>query len=93
MHPKELANNLRLEAKSRMLDRAWEKWSNDDDLRTNAKPTSHSLFNLTRRKQNKVGRFEDWLRDQGAIVLQENGYRYLIFNNEANEVSFLLRWA
>ena len=44
------------------------------------------------RSSQKATKFEDWLYEQGATVIQMNSRRYISFRNNDTAVMFMLKY-
>jgi hypothetical protein len=74
------------------LDKLWCKYVDDrfeGQRRNYYHPRDYA--NVSRRGHLSQ-QFEQWLWEEGAVVRQINGKRYLEFSNSKNATMFALRW-
>lgn len=74
------------------LDKLWCKFMNDRPEPKSRYYTSDEYIHVSRRSYLSQ-KFEQWLWEQGAVVRQINGKRYLEFADSKKATIFSLRWA
>ena len=72
------------------LDNIWANW--------NCQFCEHnhvyeSYYTDVIRTGQKASRFENWLYEHNAFVIQRNHERFIRFHSEDDAIIFLLRWA
>jgi hypothetical protein len=71
------------------LDRIWQDWN----ARINNSTIYETYYTDVQRKSTKAQKFEDWLYDNGACVIQKNRKRIIRFYNEDKALLFLLAYS
>lgn len=86
----EMTNHKLWESDPNILDEVWRNWNCQVEPRN---PIYQTYYTDVVRSTQRAQRFEDWLYDHGAFVIQKNRSRFLRFYKEEDAVMFMLRWA
>lgn len=85
----EMTNHKLWESDPNILDEVWRNWNCQVDLNPQI---FQAYYTDVKRSTQRAQRFEDWLYDHGAFVIQKNHRRFLRFYKEEDAVMFMLRW-
>ena len=88
MNPKKINHNV-WETDSKTLDNVWQNWNCQVGPPNQVFQT---YYTDVLRSSQRAHRFEDWLYEHGAFVIQKNHKRFIRFHNEEDAIMFLLRW-
>lgn len=77
------------ESDATTLNTVWQNWNCQVENQNHAYAICYTdVIRWTQRAQ----RFEDWLYEHGALVIQKNNRRFLRFHKEDDAIMFMLRW-
>jgi hypothetical protein len=71
-----------------VLDLIWGNWN----CAVDKNEIYQTSYQHVTRNSSKGKRFEDWLYEHGAFIVQRNKLRFIRFYNEDAAVMFMLRW-